>query len=117
MAYIDCYIIPVPKDRLDDYWKMAELGRTVWLEHGALTYSEALADDAPVGETTSFPRAVQLKDDEAVIVGHVTYRDRAHRDAVNARVMADPRLKMDMSKMPFDGKRLIFGGFEVKVAG
>lgn len=90
---------------------MATLGRDTWMKHGALTYCEALADDVPYGELTSFPRAVQAKDDEVVVFSWVTYADRATRDAVMAKVMADERLKSP-DQMPFDGKRMIFGGFQ-----
>ncbi len=112
MAYVDGYVLAVPKAKLDEYWKMATLGREVWTEYGALSYCEALADDVPYGEVTSFPRAVQAKDDETVIFSFITYRDRAHRDAVNAKVMADPRMNgFDPKDAPFDMKRMIFGGF------
>ncbi|MBX7248473.1 MAG: DUF1428 domain-containing protein [Caulobacteraceae bacterium] len=117
MAYVDGYVLPVPRARLDDYWKMASLGRDVWMGHGALSYCEALADDVPYGELTSFPRAVQAGNDEVVIFSFITYRDRAHRDEVNKKVMEDERLKAGMADMPFDGKRMIFGGFEQKIAG
>jgi uncharacterized protein YbaA (DUF1428 family) len=117
MAYVDGYVLPVPKAKLDEYWKMATLGRDTWMKHGALTYCEAVADDVPYGELTSFPRAVQATEDEVVIFSFITYRDRAHRDEVNAKVMADPDLHMDIAKMPFDGKRMIFGGFEPKITG
>ena len=95
---------------------MARLGAQVWMEHGALSYVECLADDVPYGELTSFPRAVQAKDDEVVVFSWATYPDRAARDATMAKVMADPRLKSDPATMPFDGKRMIWGGFESFVA-
>ena len=82
----------------------------IWKEYGALAFVECIGDDVPVGEVTSFPRAVQAKEDEVVVFSWIVYRDRAERDAIDAKVMADPRLKGDM---PFDGKRLIFGGFEM----
>ncbi len=91
---------------------MARLAGAVWMEHGALTYVECVGDDVPYGELTSFPRAVQAKEDEVVIFSWITYPSRAARDAINAKVMADPRLKDGMTNMPFDGKRMIFGGFE-----
>jgi len=116
MAYVDGYLLAVPKAKLDEYWKMAELGRTVWTEHGALSYCEALADDVPYGELTSFPRAVMAKDDETVIFSFITYRDRAHRDEVNKKVFADPRMNsFDIKDAPFDGKRMIWGGFEGRI--
>lgn len=115
MVYVDGFLLAVRKDKMDAYKEMAELGRTVWMEHGALSYVEAKADDVPYGELTSFPRAVQAQDDEVVIFSYVTYNDRAHRDEVMAKVMADERMKPGMENMPFDGKRMIFGGFEVFV--
>ena len=113
MSYVDGYVLAVPKDRLDDYKKMAEEGRDCWMKHGSLSYVEALADDVPYGELTSFPRAVQAKDDEVVIFSFATYRDRAHRDEVMAKVMED--MKMNPEDMPFDGKRMIWGGFKAFV--
>ena len=111
MAYVDGYVLAVPKAKLDDYWKMATLGRTVWMEHGALTYCEALADDVPFGEVTSFPRAVQATDDETVIFSFITYRDRAHRDEVLAKVHADPRAQGWSMTSPVNMARMIYGGF------
>ncbi len=112
MPYVDGFVLAVPKDKLDAYREMAKLGGTVWMEHGALSYVECFGDDVPYGELTSFPRAVQAKDDEVVVFSWITYESRARRDEINAKVMADPRLKGDPSAMPFDGKRMIFGGFE-----
>ncbi len=113
MSYVDGFVIAVPKARLEEYREMAKLGGSVWMEHGALAYVECLGDDVPYGELTSFPRAVQAKDDEVVVFSWIRYESRAHRDAVNAKVMADERLKGAMEAMPFDGKRMIFGGFTV----
>ncbi|MCX5478415.1 DUF1428 domain-containing protein [Kaistia geumhonensis] len=113
MSYVDGFILPVPKARLDDYRRIATTASEVWREHGALSYAEYVGDDVPYGELTSFPRSVQLKDDEVVIFSWIKYRDRAHRDAVNAKVMADERIKAMMEEMPADGKRMIFGGFSV----
>jgi len=112
MAYVDGFVVPVPKDKLEAYKAMAHKGGEIWMEHGALSYVECVADDVPYGEVTSFPRAVQATDDEVVIFSWVTYTDRASRDAVMAKVMADERMKADMASMPFDGKRMIFGGFQ-----
>ncbi len=109
--YVDGFVLAVPKDKLDAYQKMAELGGEIWMEHGALTYVEAIAEDVPYGELTSFPRAVQAKEDEVVVFAWVTYESRAKRDEVMAKVMADTRMKPSMENMPFDGKRMIFGGF------
>jgi len=112
MAYVDGFVVPVPKDKLEAYKEMARKGAEVWLEHGALSYVECVADDVPYGELTSFPRAVQAAEDEIVIFSWITYPDRAARDAINAKVMADERLKGDLASMPFDGKRMIYGGFQ-----
>ena len=112
MAYVDGFVLAVPKANIEAYKEMARLGGKVWMEHGALSYVETIAEDTPYGELTSFPRAVQATDDEVVVFSWVTYTDRASRDAVMAKVMADERMKPWMDKMPFDGKRMIFGGFE-----
>jgi uncharacterized protein YbaA (DUF1428 family) len=112
MAYVDGFVLAVPKANIEAYKDMARLGGTVWMEYGALSYVETIGDDTPYGELTSFPRAVQATDDEVVIFSWVTYKDRAHRDAVMAKVMADERMKPYMDNMPFDAKRMIFGGFE-----
>jgi uncharacterized protein YbaA (DUF1428 family) len=112
MPYVDGFVLAVPKQNLDAYKAMASTAAEVWKEHGALSYVECIGDDVPYGELTSFPRAVQAKDDEIVVFSWATYKDRATRDAVMKKVMDDPRLKDDMSKAPFDAKRMIFGGFE-----
>ncbi|WP_434027088.1 DUF1428 domain-containing protein [[Pseudomonas] boreopolis] len=116
MSYVDGFVVPVPAAKLDEYKKLARLAKKVWLEHGALGYMESVADDAPVGKLTSFPRSVKLKDDEVVVFSYILYKSRAHRDKVNKLAMADKRLAgMDMKSMPFDGKRMIWGGFKVFV--
>lgn len=112
MAYVDGFLLAVPKDKLDDYKKMAQLGAEAWMGYGALSYVECIGDDVPYGELTSFPRAVQAKDDEVVIFSWITYKSREDRDAISAKVMKDPRFEEWMSKMPFDGKRMIYGGFK-----
>jgi len=112
MTYVDGFLLAVRNDRLDDYKALAELAGKVWMEHGALSYVECIGDDVPVGELTSFPRAVHKKDDETVIFSWITYASREARDAVMKKVMEDPRMKPDMENMPFDGKRMIFGGFK-----
>lgn len=112
MPYVDGFVLAVPKAKLDEYKKMAELGATVWMELGALSYMECVADDVPYGELTSFPRAVQATDDEVVIFSWITYESRASRDEINAKVMSDPRMKgYGPDNTPFDGKRMIYGGF------
>jgi uncharacterized protein YbaA (DUF1428 family) len=112
MPYVDGFIVPVPKDKLDAYRALARQAGQIWKEHGALSYVECLADDVPYGEVTSFPRAVQVSENETVAFSWITYESREARDAVNAKVMADPRLKAEMASMPFDGKRMIYGGFK-----
>ena len=112
MAYVDGFVIPVPKDKLDDYKALARLCAQVWKEHGALASVECTGDDVPYGTLTSFPRSVQAGDDETVVFSWIVYESRASRDAVMEKVMADPRMKAVMENSPFDGKRMIFGGFE-----
>lgn len=116
MSYVDGFVAPVPKDRLDDYVKMARLARKVWLEYGALDYHEAVADDVAVGKLTSFPRSVKLKPDEVVVFAYIVYKSRKQRDSIMAKVMADPRMaNMDPKTMPFDAKRMFYGGFKTLV--
>ena len=115
MPYVDGFVLAVPKAKLEEYKALARAAGDVWMEHGALSYVECLADDVPYGELTSFPRAVQAKDDEIVIFAWVTYKSRADRDRIMKLVMEDPEMAGDMDKMPFDGKRMIFGGFEAFV--
>jgi uncharacterized protein YbaA (DUF1428 family) len=117
MSYVDGFIVPVPKANLEAYKKVATLASQVWLEHGALEYREWIADDAKPGKVTSFPQSVIMKDDETVVFAWITYESRAHRDAVNEKVMQDPRMKTDPSSWPFDGKRMIFGGFAPLIGG
>ncbi len=111
MAYVDGFVLPVPKKNLDAYRKLAEIASTVWREHGALDYREWVAEDVKPGDLTSFPQSVNLKDDETVIFAWIVYESRAHRDEVNAKVMADPRVKMEGHEAVFDGARMIYGGF------
>jgi len=116
MPYVDGFVVPVPKNRLDEYKRWARKGGKLWKEHGALSYTECVADDVATGKVTSFPRAVQLKRSEVVVFSWITYRSRAHRDAVTKKVLADPRLQqMDMAKAPFDPARMFFGGFKSMV--
>ena len=112
MAYVDGYVLPVPSAKLADYRRLARKAGQVWKEHGALAYVEAGADDVKAGKHTSFPQAVKLKEYEVVVFAYVLYRSRAHRGKVNAKAMADPRLAgMNAQNMPFDGKRMFWGGF------
>ncbi|WP_137042758.1 DUF1428 domain-containing protein [Pseudolabrys sp. FHR47] len=115
MTYVDGFIVPVPKKKVAAYKKIATLAGKIWMEHGALSYVEAVADDVKPGKWTSFPQSVKLKKGEVVIFSYITYKSRKSRDVVMKKVMSDKRLKMDMSTMPFDGKRMIFGGFKAIV--
>lgn len=110
--YVDGFVLAVSKDKVDAYKELSTLAGKIWKEYGAIDYVECIADDVPYGELTSFPRAVQAKDDELVVFSWITYESREKRDEVNAKVMADPRLKMTMDNPPFDGKRMIYGGFK-----
>jgi uncharacterized protein YbaA (DUF1428 family) len=111
MAYVDGFVVPVPKANLSRYREFAEVGQKVWKEYGALEYKEWVADDVPPGKVTSFPLAVQLKDDEVVVFAWVVYESRQKRDEIMQKVMKDPRMQNDSKDWPFDGKRMIFGGF------
>ena len=115
MAYVDGYVVPVPKAQLEAYREIARKAGAIWREHGALQYCECVAEDVKPGTLTSFPQSVLLEEGETVVFAWITYESRAHRDAVNAKVMADPRMDMDPATMPFDGKRMFFGGFEMIV--
>ena len=116
--YVDGFIVPVPKKNLAAYRSMARKAGKVWRDHGALDYREFVADDAKVGKLTSFPRSVKLKPTETVIFSWIIYKSRAHRDRVNAKVMKDPRLAdmMNPKTLPFDAKRMIYGGFKKLVS-
>ena len=117
MSYVDGFVLPVPKKNLAAYKKMATLGRKVWMDHGALSYHECVADDVPQGKQTSFPKGVRLRKGEEVWFSWIVYRSRRDRDRVNGRAMKDPRLAhmMDPKAMPFDSKRMVFGGFRMLV--
>ncbi len=111
MSYIDGFVVPVPKSELEAYKAFAREAEQIWREHGALDYREWVADDVKPGTLTSFPQSVQLKDDEVVVFSWISYASRAQRNAVNDKVMKDPRMQKDASTWPFDGKRMIYGGF------
>lgn len=111
--YVDGFILPIPKKNVDKYKKIAKLAAKVWLEYGALEYYECMGDDVKPGKVTSFPQSVKLKADEVVFFSWIVYKSRAQRDRVLKKVMADPRIKnMGPEMMPFDGKRMIYGGFK-----
>jgi len=112
--YVDGFVIPVPKRKTNAYRRIARKAGKVWREHGALDYVECMADDVKPGKWTSFPQSVKLKKGEAVWFSYIVYKSRKHRDQVNARVMKDPRLAdmMKVEAMPFDAKRMFWGGFK-----
>jgi uncharacterized protein YbaA (DUF1428 family) len=117
MSYVDGIVVPVPIKNLAAYRRMARKAGKVWREHGALEYRECVADDVKPGKLTSFPQSVKLKPGETVVFSWIVYKSRAHRDRVTAKVMKDPRLTamMDPKAMPFDGKRMFWGGFKVMI--
>jgi len=117
MEYVDGFIVPVPKKKITAYRALARKAGKIWREHGALDYRECIAEDVKVGKLTSFPRSVKLKPGEVVVFSWITYKSRKDRDRINAKVMNDPRLAdmMDPKATPFDGKRLIYGGFDTLV--
>jgi uncharacterized protein YbaA (DUF1428 family) len=117
MSYVDGFVVPVPRRNLAAYRAMARKAGKVWREHGALEYRESVADDVKWGKRTSFPRSVKLKGNEVVWFSWIVYKSRKDRDRVLAKVMKDKRLApmMDPKGMPFDGKRMIYGGFRVVV--
>jgi uncharacterized protein YbaA (DUF1428 family) len=117
MAYVDGFVLPLPKRNLDAYRRIARKAGKIWREHGALEYRECVGEDVKRGKVTSFPQSVKLKRGETAVFSWIVYRSRAHRDRVNAKVMKDPRLakEMDPKNAPFDAKRMIYGGFKVVV--
>jgi uncharacterized protein YbaA (DUF1428 family) len=115
--YVDGYVLPVPKKNLKAYGRMAQKAGKIWREYGALDYKECVGDDLAVKFGTPFPRQIKLKPGETVVFAYIVFKSRAHRDRVNAKVMKDPRLtdSMDEKTMPFDAKRMVYGGFNVLV--
>ena len=119
MSYVDGFVVPVPKKKLKAYRSMARKAGKIWRDHGALEFRECVADDVKVGKRTSFPRSVKLKRGETVFFSYIVFKSKADRNRVNAKVMKDPRLAGmgDIKDMPFDAKRMIYGGFKVLVDG
>ena len=115
MSYVDGFVVAVPTANRDTYLKYAEAAAKVFKEYGALTVVECWGDDVPQGKLTSFPMAVKCKEDETVVFSWITWPSRQVRDEGMKKVMADPRLQPETNPMPFDGKRLIYGGFSVLV--
>lgn len=113
MSYVDGFVVPVPRKNLAAYRRLARKAGSIWREHGALEYIECLADDVRPGKQTSFPQAVKLKPDEVVVFAWIVFKSRAQRDRINKKVMEDPRLAgLDPKTLPFDGKRMFWGGFK-----
>jgi uncharacterized protein YbaA (DUF1428 family) len=117
MNYVDGFLAPVPVENMAAYKKLARKAARIWKEHGALAYVECVADDVEPGKWTSFPQSVKLKEGETVVFAWIVYKSRRDRDRINKLVMADPRMKPQMvgDKMPFDGKRMMWGGFKVMI--
>jgi uncharacterized protein YbaA (DUF1428 family) len=114
--YVDGYVLPVPKKKVEAYRRLAREAAKIWREHGALEYRECVGDDLKVKWGAPFPRVVRAKPGETVVFAWVVFKSRAHRDSVNAKVMKDPRIaNMDPKSMPFDVKRMVYGGFKVLV--
>ena len=116
MPYVDGFVVAVPKANIEAYKAMSLKAGEVWKEHGALSFVENVGDDTPYGEVTSFPRAVQAKEDEVVVFSWITYESREARDRINGQIMADERIESLMKDAPFDGKRMIYGGFATLLA-
>ena len=117
MNYVDGFVVPVPRKKLAAYRRLSQKAGKVWREYGAIDYRECVGDDVKVGKLTSFPQSVKLKPGEVVVFSWITYKSRAQRDRINSKVMKDPRLAdmMDPKSLPFDAKRMFFGGFKIFV--
>jgi uncharacterized protein YbaA (DUF1428 family) len=117
MAYVDGFVLPVPKKNLAAYRRMARKAGKVWMEHGALQFRECVAEDVKPGKLTSFPQSVKLKPGETVFFSYIVYKSRRDRDRVNKKVMSDKRItgSMNPDSMPFDARRMIYGGFRTLV--
>jgi len=117
MRYVDGFVLPLPKKNLAAYRRIARRAGKIWMEYGALEYVECLSDDVKPGKVTSFPRSVKLGRGEVAVFSYIVYKSRADRDRINKKVMKDPRLAdmMDPKAMPFDARRMVYGGFKVIV--
>ncbi|MGR9085991.1 MAG: DUF1428 domain-containing protein [Gammaproteobacteria bacterium] len=117
MSYVDGFLLPLPTTKIEEYRQMAETAGKIWMEHGALAFRECIAEDLAAQEMLSFPDVIQAKDGETVVFSFIVFKSREHRDEVNAKVMADPRLKdhCNPDTMPFECKRMAYGGFETLV--
>ena len=115
MRYVDGFVIPIPKKNLKAYVRMARLGAKMWMKHGALDYKECVGDDLKTPFGAPFPRTMKLKPGETVVFSYIVFKSRAHRDRVNAKVIQEMDMPGGMKKMPFDMKRMVYGGFKVLV--
>ena len=115
MSYVDGFVIPIPKKNIRAYAAIARAAGRIWRDHGALDYKECVGDDLQTKCGMPFPRLAKLKRDETVVFSYIVFKSRAHRDRVNARVMKDPRVAKMPKEMPFDMKRMVYGGFRVLV--
>ncbi|MGZ8143995.1 MAG: DUF1428 domain-containing protein [Methylosarcina sp.] len=117
MTYVDGFLLPLPTANIEEYRQMAEAAGKIWMEHGALAFRECIADDMATEGMVAFPELIRTKEDETVMFSYIVFNSREHRDEVNAKVMADPRLKSfcDPDNMPFDCKRMAYGGFKTLV--
>jgi uncharacterized protein YbaA (DUF1428 family) len=118
MSYVDGFVVPVPKAKLAAYRRLANKAGKIWREYGAIEYVECVADDVKPGKYTSFPQSVKLKRGETVVFSWIVYKSRKDRDQINTKVMKDPRLApmMNPTALPFDGKRMFWGGFKTMVS-
>jgi len=117
MPYVDGFVLPLPKKNLKTYIRMAQQAGKIWMKHGALEYRECIGDDLDIKFGLPFPKGIKIKKGETVVFAWIVYKSKAHRDKVNAKVMKDPDLGvgMDTKKMPFDVKRMLYGGFKTLV--
>lgn len=124
MTYVDGFVIPIPESKIDSYCEIAQMAGKLWMEHGALSYKECVLEDAEPAtpedapencKITPFRKLAATKGGETVIFAFITYKSRAHRDEVNAKVMADPRMQCDINNLPFDPSRMSAGGFKAIV--
>jgi uncharacterized protein YbaA (DUF1428 family) len=113
--YVDGFLVPVPKKNVKAYRRLATKAGKIWMEYGAVNYVECIADDVKKGKVTSFPQSVQLKPNETVVFSWIVYKSRGERNRINKNVMKDPRIEGMGKEMPFDGKRMIYGGFKTIV--
>lgn len=117
MSYVDGFLLPLPTTNIEEYRQMAEASGKIWMEHGALAFRECIADDMTAHEMVAFPDVIKTVENETVVFSYIVFKSREHRDEVNAKVMADPRIKnlCNSDNMPFDCKRMAYGGFKTLV--